>query len=99
MITPSGKLAKCEHKIYASVVGSLDKGIEYPDELESWKQEKIWDSCLHCSLYPNCYFLERCSIVRKCTDLSVERGISRKLQSMKNSYYLWKDNSREEKLI
>lgn len=94
LITPSGNLAKCEHRIYDSIVGSLDTGIEYQDEVESWKQEKIWDRCLKCDLYPNCYFLERCSIARKCTDSSIERGIFKKLENMKKSYYIWKENSK-----
>ena len=95
LITPSGNLAKCEHKIYDSVVGSLDTGIEYQDEVESWKREGRWARCLQCNLYPNCYFLERCSIARKCTDSSIERGILKKIQSMKKSYRMWKKVNEE----
>lgn len=94
LITPLGNLAKCEHRIYDSVVGSIDTGIEYQNEVESWKKKKIWDRCLKCIFYPNCYVLERCSIARKCTESSIERGILKKLESMKKSYHMWKDNSK-----
>lgn len=93
LVTPAGMLSKCEHKVFDSMVGTLAEGITSLNEVEHWKTQKIWDRCASCSLYPNCYVLERCSIARICTDASIERGIEKTILLMKRTYEQWKTKS------
>lgn len=91
LVTPDGKFAKCEHLIYDSVVGSLDKASLENEKINEWKKIKENDKCNKCYFYPNCYVLSKCPITRPCTAESLKRGMERNCVAVLNSYLIWKN--------
>lgn len=72
LITPTGKLSKCEHHIYDEICGDIYNGITQSDVVRSWKVRKSFDEqCGKCAFLPNCIRLQKCQTkASDCDDLN-----------------------------
>ena len=65
IITPDGKLAKCEHRLEESV-GDLESDYTEPELIASWKETTEIPECSDCPLFPGCVRLKKCTSAGKC---------------------------------
>lgn len=92
VISPEGKLTKCEHFSDSEIIGDVYSGVANDALVSEWKllQPKL-DICNDCAAYMNCYRL------KKCPDISPECTIHEKQEQEKklggrvlNTYKSWK---------
>jgi len=93
LITPSGKIGKCEHYIKDRFVGDIENGITDTAELKSYRERKVYPHCKDCVLYPSCVRLKMCPSKRDCISLRTNAIIEGTKDNMKALYeeYLRED--------
>ena len=95
VITPEGKLTKCEHFSDREIIGDI-----YSDNLDTkvindWKElQPALDICDDCTAYMDCIRL------KKCPDISPQCDIHQKQEKIHqlklkilNTYNKWKENN------
>jgi len=99
LITPSGKIGKCEHYINGRFVGDIENGITDRAELNKYRERKVFPRCNGCVLYPSCVHLKMCPSKRDCISLRTNAIIEGTKDNMKALYerYLFEYNSRQLK--
>lgn len=90
MITPSGKLGRCEHYTDKGYCGDLDKGITNMNIYDGYEKQVLEQSkCLMCPYYPDCIRLVVCSSEKKCDDVLQKYCINKAKRQMQNTYNLY----------
>ncbi len=86
LVTPSGKLSKCEHHLNDNLVGDLDNGITDKELLKKFGKHRTFEQCDICPLYPNCIFIEMCGSKKDCPKLRMQAIIDGYRKSAKTFY-------------
>lgn len=60
IISPDGRLYKCEHYVPEENVGDINTGITDTERLRFWKSERYFGGCRTCAFTPICNHLENC---------------------------------------
>lgn len=97
VITPEGKLTKCEHFSDREIIGDI-----YSDNLDTklisdWKElQPSLDICNDCPAYMDCIRLKKCpDISPKCNIHEKEEKIHQLKLKILNTYNKWKDNNKD----
>ena len=95
VITPEGKLTKCEHFSDREIIGDI-----YSDNLDAklineWKElQPRLDICDDCPAYMDCLRLKKCpDISPRCDIYQKEQEINRLRRKILNTYDMWKANN------
>lgn len=77
LITPTGKIGKCEHFITQHLVGSIYDNEFDINEITNWKEQyQPTQKCFECPLYPQCIRVKRCPEEReRCSFIQHENRI------------------------
>lgn len=89
VITPDGKIGKCEHYSSENLIGSIYEENVNEEMLAKWS-EKIerQEECYTCSLYPICTRIKMCPNERvKCTEFDRNDKLSDLKQAILYTYY------------
>ena len=97
VITPEGKLTKCEHFSDSEIIGDI-----YLDKLDTkllndWKElQPRLDICEDCPAYMDCLRLKKCpDISPKCDIYQKEEEINQLKLKVLNTYNKWKANNQD----
>ena len=88
VVTPDGKLAKCDNCCTTDSVGDLDNGITDKKRVAEWKETFYYPECADCPIFPTCINMKNCSCAYSCDEIhrrdlidtyidSVQKRISR----------------------
>ena len=85
LISPEGKLGKCEQHIDDDFTGDV---FSHNSPLpEPWSDYTEMDSkCFKCPVYPTCIRLKRCESEQKCFEYDQERYVDDLIIAVKNEY-------------
>ncbi len=96
LITPSGKIGKCEHHVNDHFVGDIENGITNKAEFRYYAERTLTPRCGKCVLFPSCVRLKMCASQRECIPLRSETLTQTVRSNMK---YFYEAYLREEKKI
>lgn len=69
VIAPDGRICLCEHCEETEYVGSVFSSVTDNEKIAEWnKQAKPLPQCKDCSLYPECYEIEKCPSHMSCNE-------------------------------
>ena len=94
VISPDGKLSKCEHVTKDTIIGDVFTGVTNTEKVEMWKiraPEEI--GCESCDLVPICNELKYCPIRKSCSEFSRNEKRDGILKDVLNTYNHWKNSN------
>ncbi len=91
VITPAGKLGKCEHFSETELFGSIDSDSRDEAVVRSWKERaEKQEACDACPLYPVCWRLKKCPDTEPCDDRQRAYEQEKLRQAMRKYYEDWR---------
>jgi len=95
LISPNGKIGKCEHYPNQFLVGSIYNSEVDVEILAKWKEKfKSTTKCNNCPLYPQCVRLKMCPEERKqCSFVQCENKIHLIEKALLHRYKVYKRNT------
>lgn len=83
VITPLGRLGKCEHFAYSHLAGDVVDGITDKCELDAWLRPAFSPACANCALFPDCGLPLTCPTGKPCSTAQAGHRITQKLRLMR----------------
>ncbi|MBR6285432.1 MAG: radical SAM protein [Bacteroidaceae bacterium] len=89
LISPKGKLGKCEHFSDQHFIGSIYETTLNNEEITKWKEKyPPTPKCYDCPLYPQCYRIKMCPLeTDNCTIVKCENRIELIKKALIQKYY------------
>lgn len=93
VITPDGRLGKCEHFSDREIIGDIYVGVQDNALVSAWKEhQERSDICKDCPCYINCIRLKKCpDISPQCNIYYKDQEISKLKLKVYKTYNEWKN--------